>query len=123
MSNIDVAFGPLQAFTERAVKGIILGAAANLTEDTPVDTGHASNNWVPSLDSPFEDVDGSEEAPSRSAQAAGIAAVAAYELPQVGYVANNVPYIGRLNEGSSSQAPSGFVEAAVLRAIRTEGRG
>ncbi|RKQ70205.1 hypothetical protein [Oceanibaculum indicum] len=30
---------------------------------------------------------------------------------------NEVPYVGRLNAGSSRQAPAGFVEAAIDRAL------
>lgn len=124
-TEIEIAFGPLEKFTERRVVGLILGAAANLTEEpplgTPVDTGFTTNNWVASLDRPFEGVDGSPEGPSTVAQAAGLATVAAgYHLPQVGYIANSSPAIGPLNEGHSQQSPAGFIEAALLRAVREE---
>lgn len=33
---------------------------------------------------------------------------------------NEVPYVGRLNAGSSRQAPAGFVEAAIDRALERE---
>lgn len=33
---------------------------------------------------------------------------------------NDVPYVGRLNAGSSRQAPAGFVEAAIDRALERE---
>ncbi len=32
------------------------------------------------------------------------------------FLSNNVPYISRLNDGSSGQAPAGFVQAAIARA-------
>lgn len=32
-------------------------------------------------------------------------------------IRNEVPYVGRLNAGSSRQAPAGFVEAAIDRAL------
>ena len=31
----------------------------------------------------------------------------------VAYITNNVPYINKLNDGHSSQAPAHFVEAAI----------
>ena len=34
------------------------------------------------------------------------------------WVANNVPYITKLNGGSSKQAPSGFVQIAIARAVQ-----
>jgi hypothetical protein len=37
------------------------------------------------------------------------------------YVQNNASYIKRLNEGSSTQAPAGFVEAAILFARKIVG--
>lgn len=118
---VQVAFGPLEAFTERRVKGIILGIAANITEDMPVDTGHAANNTVPSIGTPYGEVDGSNESPSRAAQQAGVVSVATgYKLPQIGYISNNVPYVPKLNDGWSQQAPAGFIQAGILRAIRTE---
>ena len=35
-------------------------------------------------------------------------------------IRNDVPYVGRLNAGSSRQAPGGFVEAAIDRALERE---
>lgn len=35
-------------------------------------------------------------------------------------IRNDVPYVGRLNAGSSRQAPAGFVEAAIDRALERE---
>lgn len=32
------------------------------------------------------------------------------------YIENNLPYIGKLNDGSSTQAPAGFVESAIRAA-------
>lgn len=117
-ADVEVAFGPLEKFTTRKVQKLILDAVANLTEDTPVDTGHAANNWIPSLDQPVLTEAGTRQSPSGEAQSAGIAEIAGYSLPRIGYIANNVPYIQSLNEGHSQQAPSGFVEGAVLKAVR-----
>ena len=33
------------------------------------------------------------------------------------FVSNGVPYIGKLDQGSSQQAPAGFVRAAVVKAV------
>lgn len=35
-------------------------------------------------------------------------------------IRNEVPYVARLNAGSSRQAPAGFVEAAIDRALERE---
>lgn len=56
---------------------------------------------------------------SAAAQALGVAQVATYRLGQGSvFISNNVPYIVYLNQGSSSQAPPGFVETAVEVAIQ-----
>lgn len=76
---------------------------------TPVDTGHARANWVPSVGSPH----GTEES-GESGHADGVARVLAFKLTDgVLWVSNATPYIHRLNYGHSKQAPAGFVERAV----------
>ena len=42
-----------------------------------------------------------------------------WRLTETG-IRNDVPYVGRLNAGSSRQAPAGFVEAAIDRALERE---
>lgn len=118
----------LNGFTEKHVKIITLDAVANLVEDTPRKTGWARANWIPSIGQPTA-VDGSpptEDAAKsavRQRDAARESAIAnivsAYKLPMGRvFISNNVPYINRLNDGHSKQAPAGFVQAAILRAAR-----
>ena len=100
------------------VKKLTLDVTANLIETTPVDTGHARANWVPKIGQPERG-----EQASAAAQVAGQAAVAtATAISQPVYVSNNVPYITRLNDGSSTQAPKGFVQRAIRRAIKMNSR-
>lgn len=56
-----------------------------LREATPVDTGLAKNSWKVS------------------------------ELPKSFYIENTTEYIQYLNEGSSKQAPSRFIESIALK--------
>lgn len=85
----------------------------------PVQTGHSRNNWIPQLGHAYQGVDGSRLAPSDTAQKEGIAQIIAEPLdsPRVANIVNNVPYIRHLNEGTSQQAPEGYVEAAVAQAL------
>lgn len=121
---IKVVVRDLNGFVERTVKRIALNVVANLQEDTPVDTGWARANWIPQIGSPFEGTAGTRTAAEagnvdQATQAFGIAQVATgYRLGPPIYITNNVPYIETLNEGSSSQAPAAFVQAAILRAVR-----
>jgi hypothetical protein len=88
----------------QAPKALILEIDKELRRTTPVDTGNARANWVPSVGSPAPNGD----------RKAGAAAVLAYQLEQGPlFVSNGVPYITYLNNGSSKKAPALFVEAAV----------
>jgi hypothetical protein len=84
-----------------------------LRRATPVDTGHARRNWVPSVGTPNTSI-----AADDTASAAGVAAVLAYKLESGSlWVANVVPYIRSLNYGHSQQSPAGFVERAIDMAM------
>jgi hypothetical protein len=76
---------------------------------TPVDTGNARANWVPSIGAPFTGI-----ATNNGPHDAGVIAILAYELKQGAlYESNNVPYMRALNNGHSKQAPAGFIERAI----------
>lgn len=117
--SVQIVVQALKQFTEKHIKIIVLDATANLIEDTPRDTGWARSNWIPSIGKQREDTDGSPEAVSQAAQQLGIAQVATSYTLERGpiYITNNVPYIRRLNDGWSKQAPAGFIQAAILRAV------
>jgi hypothetical protein len=102
----------IKAELAKAAKALTLEIAKEARKATPVDTGHARANWVPSVGSPHRG-----EVNDPSAAQAGAAVVLRYELSQGPlFVSNGVPYIQRLNHGHSKQAPRLFVEAAVDRA-------
>lgn len=94
---------------------------------TPVDTGRARSNWRVSAGAPDGNVrepyvpgeGGSTAAQNtRAALAQGREAIAgAGANVRAIYISNNLPYIQPLNDGSSAQAPAGFVELAVQRGI------
>jgi len=112
----DVAVG-LSAFLSECVMRISIEATANLVEATPVDTGHARANWVASIGSEVT----SEV--TAGAQEAGLSMLAAYDVAQGhAFVQNNTPYIGRLDEGHSDQAPSGFVRVSIENALNVAAR-
>lgn len=104
------------------VKATALEIDANLRAapdegGTPVDTGHARANWIPSIGAPSElDVAGATDA----AHDAGVAQVVTYKLEQGSvFVSNAAPYVERLNNGWSAQAPALFVETAIDKALAT----
>jgi hypothetical protein len=98
-----------------------------LANDTPVDTSEALSNWQVALGTPVAtDIPpwmpgtmGSTYVYSRNATiAAAKRNLAAKKPGQSIFISNLAAYIIELNQGSSRQAPAGFIEAAILRARR-----
>ncbi|MEM6902249.1 MAG: hypothetical protein AAF556_03300 [Pseudomonadota bacterium] len=87
---------------------VVLAVFGAVTRATPVDTGTARGNWQPTLNQPATEV--LETTQVQNAQADATAT--AFEMGDVAFISNNTAYIGKLNEGSSRQAPAGFVERA-----------
>jgi hypothetical protein len=89
---------------------------------TPVDTGWASSNWLPSLDAPVTTPTGSKKAVSTAESDARVTALRSfrYRPDAVIYVTNSVPYITELNQGYSRQQPRGFVQRAITQAMTTD---
>lgn len=124
-SQQDLIIRALNGLTERAVSAIGLEVVANLREDTPRDTGWARANWIGSkgrdaqgLDQPEGKPTSANVAAARAASAEGEAAIVSYNLSDgLLYISNNVPYVPRLNSGSSSQAGEGFIERAIERGV------
>lgn len=114
---------------DRLTRKVALAADQSVVVETPVDTGRARSNWIVQVGAPPEGViapyaEGEglgkgEGANAAAALAQGEAAIGRYEGGKglAIHITNNVPYIGRLNEGYSAQAPEMFVETAVMRAV------
>ena len=120
----------LRRFIEKVVVKITLDIVANLQEKpskggTPIDTGWARANWIATATVPSTSPVGTRHSVSAGASSRAIAKlISTYRLAAGPiYVSNSVPYIARLNQGSSKQAPAGFVQRAIARAIRSAARG
>ena len=121
----------MERVTERVVTKITLDVTANLIDDTPVDTGWARANWVPAIGTPvIHDLTDIPSTVPNATSAAGTqqqalaAVVAGYRLARGKvFVSNNVPYITKLNDGSSQKAPVGFVQRAIRKAVTQDIKG
>ena len=104
---------------------------ATLVANTPILTGQAKANWQAVIGQPgggFIGLNGPTSDPkdlahklpqtvdfgSYAQQAQAV--IKSYQIGDVLYIYNNLPYIERLNEGYSGQAPAGFVESSILTA-------
>ena len=112
---------------EQAASDIAIDAAlaivGNLVYATPVDTSQALSNWQVSIGSAITskidayypgEYGSTQRASAGEALAAAKAALKNKKPGEVIFIRNNVPYIRRLNDGYSKQAPAGFVERAAL---------
>ncbi len=129
--QIRVIVKGLNRLTSRVVTKITLDTTANLIEATPVDTGWARANWVPSIGQPaLKDLppkrpdDGQVVVGAVTEQQGAMAKLIGYTL-KMGrvFVTNNVPYILRLNDGTSTKAPPGFVQQAIAKAVTQDLKG
>jgi len=110
----------------RTVRKVGIVADQALVFGTPVDKGTARSNWRVSINNPEfgvisayapgEGLGVGESGNALGAINQGLAVIAGRLPGQNIVIANNLPYIVPLNEGSSRQAPAGFVESAVADA-------
>lgn len=131
--QIDIIVADLADYTRGEIIALALNVNANLRSNpplgTPIDTGWASANWLPSVGQP-KIVDGEPVNRSEGPTPGEVATRA--QMAQDGqndvlswrledgpiFSTNNVPYIGALNNGHSMQSPRGFVQAAIEKAVR-----
>lgn len=125
--QVGSIMGELTGMVEASVKGLGRDLTVNLRAETPKDTGLAASSWIPNVGKPGPAVsskrtaEGVQEA--RRAQEMGLAGLATYKLYRGPiFVSNPQPYVLSLNDGNSSQAPSGFIPRTVTRTVRQTAR-
>jgi hypothetical protein len=98
---------------EKTRQAVVLELFGSVIEGTPVDTGRARGNWQTSINTPKDSAIGRLDPSGRAA-----GAELESNLGQLGdtvYMANNLPYAERLEEGYSRQAPAGMVRTNFAR--------
>jgi hypothetical protein len=82
---------------------------------TPVDTGFARFGWFITVKTPSKYLppEGQESYPMPNL--ADHSEIRPFTVNDTLFITNNVPYIDRLNNGYSRQAPANFVEMAAAR--------
>ena len=82
-----------------------------ITISTPVDTGRARAGWLITVNAPSTEI-----VPEGQYTYSAIPPdVPAVTINDRYFITNNTPYIGKLNNGYSRQAPARFVELAAAR--------
>lgn len=109
-----------------AVKAYAVELTTQLNQSvTPFRSGQARANWQVAIGTPNEvfiklvdaiDSKIYDAADVDDALQHALTTISGRQNGQVIWIFNNAPYIQRLNEGYSGQAPAGFVEQAILDA-------
>lgn len=109
----------LRKHVETIFKALCLEIDRELRKATPVDTGFARANWVPSVGAPHTG-EVAKVGGGSAEHAAGVGQVMRFKLEDGAlWVANGVSYVPILNYGTSDQAGAMWIEAAVDRAVAT----
>lgn len=131
--QIDLIVADLEDFTRLEIIALSMNMVANLQEEpairgglgTPVDTGWASANWLPSVGQPNElestarDPTAAQVGERAKVSSEGLNSLLSWKLEDGPiFATNNVPYIGALNAGHSKQSPRGFVQFALEAAVK-----
>jgi len=115
--NIDLRkFGvQTQAQVGLAVRKIALDITADVVMMTPVDTGRARANWLPSLQVPNTAITDQTDKSGGKAMSEMAAVASSFQIGDTIWLSNNLPYILKLENGHSKQAPQGMVEVTMSR--------
>jgi len=109
------------------LRWVALETFRRLIMKTPVDTGRARGSWRVSIGSPVLNESGINDRTGSYALGVGASVINRVRNMQTIWLTNSVPYIEKLEQGHSNQAPSGMVSltmremAVLLRTIRIAG--
>lgn len=115
MPRVTKTFGDAGNIIKKIVnvkhRQFMLDVWTELVNTTPVKTGKARYSWKISPGSPY-----TKEIPDGQYGYPPLPNLDRYVRNWTKwYIANTAPYIAELNQGSSKQAPTGFVEIAIDR--------
>lgn len=101
--------------TNAVIRRVAYDLFRRVIQKTPVDTGRARANWLPAVgEIPTGTTDETDKS-GAMAKGAARASVQNFEAGGVIYLANNLPYIGALENGHSErQAPAGMVGLSLI---------
>ena len=99
----------------REARAVSINLLNGLTRVTPVDTGRARGNWFVGINKSNRNIEQERKAFEAIQQGVGVVSSAKQlNYPEI-VISNNLPYIEKLNEGHSKQAPIKFVEIEIDR--------
>ena len=118
INTTSKAIKTIREATEDQLKGTMIGLMSRIIKETPVDEGRAKGNWQITIGSP---AGGELDRKDKNGSAAindGVATINRFQFGDSVYMSNNLPYIMRLEMGSSEQAPEGMVRRNIQVTIQ-----
>lgn len=113
--RIRAMAGRIERNFDTTLRRTALAVSQTVVMSTPVDTGRARANWQVSLGQPVQESLDATDPGGGPTMAKNANVINQARGDAVIYLSNNLDYIVSLNQGSSSQAPAGFVEDAVAQ--------
>lgn len=101
------------ANADQVIRKVAIDMTSRIVLRTPVDTGRARANWTVSLGSPVYASGVQVDKTGAATISRGTAALGAFKAGPSIWIANGLPYIERLEDGYSGQAPGGMVGLTV----------
>lgn len=124
MATLKEVMDDVRNFINNSVSDLAIDLTEEIRANTPVRTGFCQSNWVPTVGSPYKGLAGQkiskdEARIDNGPYNAGMRALEKYKTSDgTIYLTNNVDYVQVLEEGSSSQAPMGFVKTGIDLSIQ-----
>jgi len=100
---------------ETVVKKVFIELSTSIIRDTPVLSGRARMNWMPSINSFSETTTKQEDKSGRISISKATKKANQYKLGDLISLSNNLPYIMRLEYGWSKKSPNGMVRLNISR--------
>lgn len=124
MSQVDDIIGQLENGTQERARQLVINLHERFQAVNPVDTGWSRSNWLASIGRPREGTIGSKEDVDNTQAILSLTSISSWTFSQgSAYLVNNVPYIRDLNNGSSPQAPAGWIEMGIQAELAIANRG
>lgn len=98
---------------EKLVRGTSLAMFSSVIKRTPVKSGRAKGNWQTDVSKPATGTLERLDPSGNQAIQEAVQKTRPFKLGQSIYMVNNLPYIQKLENGSSKQMPSGMVKITV----------
>lgn len=97
------------------IRKVAIDLFGDIINSTPVDTGRARGSWGINLNRPKPGPKDRKDKEGTKPQQELMIAISEYRPGDKIIITSNLPYIGRLEDGYSNQAPRGMVKKNVSR--------